>query len=100
MGKDIRVTPEVLEATSVKLSEHSKNYKAIYQQLLEEASTMGTAWQGEDNLAFVEQINGCLDNLQAMTNKLQQVSEAMHQQQVNYTTQVQSNIAQVQKLSN
>lgn len=100
MGKVVRVTPEILKSTSEKLNEHSENYKAIYQQLLQEASTMGTAWDGEDNLAFVNQINGCLDDLQAMANKLKVASEAMFKQHANYVNRQSENIAQAQKLTN
>ena len=63
MGKIIRVTPEQLEAASKKLHEYAISYTEIYSRLLQQAETMGEAWQGADNLAYVEQINGFCDNL-------------------------------------
>ena len=100
MGKTIRVTPEQLETTSKKLAEHSQNYTQIYQQLLQEASTMGAAWEGDDNLAFVNQINGFLDDLKMMADKLKIASDALNQQRLNYKARQDDNIAQVKNLAN
>ena len=100
MGKKIRVTPEELETASQKLSGYSETYTEIYTQLLQEAGTMGEAWEGEDNLAFVDQINGLLEELKSMAQKLMTGSEALHQQKTNYVQRQEANIAQVRKLSN
>ena len=100
MGKVIRVSPEQLEQASRKLAGHSQTYSQIYQQLLQEASTMGSAWEGEDNLAFVSQINGFCDELKMMADKLQIASEALMQQRTNYKNRQDDNIAQVKQLTN
>ena len=100
MGKVVRVTPEQLEAASKKLAEHSQNYTQIYQQLLQEAGTMGSAWEGEDNLAFVNQINGFLDELRMMADKIKVASDTLNQQRLNYKARQDDNIAQVKNLAN
>ncbi len=100
MGKKIRVTPEELGTASQKLREYSETYTEIYTQLLQEAGTMGEAWEGEDNLAFVDQINGLLDDLKSMAQKLLTGSEALEQQRQNYVQRQEANITQVRKLSN
>ena len=100
MGKVIRVTPEELEKASKKMQSLSETYTEIYTQLLQEASTMGAAWEGEDNLAFVEQINGFCDELKMMASKLSLASQALEQQRVNYVTRQENNITQVKKLTN
>lgn len=46
MGKIIRVTPEQLEAASKKLHEYAISYTEIYSRLMQQAETMGEAWQG------------------------------------------------------
>lgn len=100
MGKVIRVTPEELGKASQKMQNLSETYTEIYKQLLQEAGTMGAAWEGEDNLAFVEQINGFCEELNAMAAKLSTASQALEKQRVNYLTRQESNIAQVKKLVN
>jgi len=67
---------------------------------LQEASTMGAAWEAADNLAFVEQITGFTDNLQAMAEKILTASQALDQQRANYVAVQESNITQVKKLNN
>ena len=96
MGKIIRVTPEQLEAASKKLHE----YTEIYSRLMQQAETMGEAWQGADNLAYVEQINGFCDNLRGMSEKLQEAGDILLQQKTNYVNRQEDNIAQVKKLTN
>ena len=59
MGKVISVASfEDMDKASKRLQSLSEIYTDIYSQLLQEANTMGSAWEGADNLAFVEQING------------------------------------------
>lgn len=100
MGKIIRVTPEQLEAASKKLNEYSTTYTEIYTRLMQQAETMGEAWQGADNLAYVEQINGFCDDLRNMAAKLQEAGDILLQQKTNYVNRQEDNIAQVKKLAN
>ncbi|MBY0099156.1 WXG100 family type VII secretion target [Mesobacillus maritimus] len=100
MGKRIRVTPQELDAASKKLAQLSETYTGIYTQLMQAAGTMGEAWEGEDNLAFVDQINGFNDDLKNMANKLQTASQALEQQRTNYVNTQENNTVQVRKLSN
>ncbi len=100
MGKVLRVTPEELEKASKSLTEMSTTYSDIYKQLLQKASTMGEAWEGEDNLAFVQQINGFCEELKAMADKLQLASDALMKQKTNYTTRQDTNITGARKLAN
>lgn len=96
----LRVTPEELGKVATKLSDYSKSYDEIYKQLLQQASTMGEAWQGEDNAAFVEQITGFTQELKAMADKLQLTSDAMKQQQANYANTQEALMTNVKKLKN
>jgi WXG100 family type VII secretion target len=100
MGKRIRVTPQELDAASKKLAQLSETYTGIYTQLMQAAGTMGEAWEGEDNLAFVDQINGFNDDLKNMATKLQTASQALEQQRTNYVNTQENNTVQVRKLSN
>lgn len=96
----LRVTPEELGKVSTKLSEFSRSYEEIYKQLLQQASTMGEAWEGEDNVAFVEQITGFTQELKAMADKLQLASDALKQQQTNYANTQDTLTSSVKKLKN
>ena len=61
---------------------------------------MGTAWEGADNLAFVEQIKGFTEELKAMADKLLTASQALDKQRANYVARQDDNITQVKKLVN
>jgi WXG100 family type VII secretion target len=100
MGKVIRVTPEELEAAAKKMHEHSATYTQIYQQLMQEIGAMGSAWEGEDNVAFVNQISGFCEELKAMADKLQLAGDALMQQKTNYANRQQANIDQAKQLAN
>ena len=101
MGKTISVASfDDMAKASKRLQALSETYTEIYTQLLQEANTMGTAWEGADNLAFVEQINGFTEELKAMAAKLMTASEALEQQRANYVARQEHNITQVKKLTN
>lgn len=101
MGKVINVQSfEEMSTASKKLQSLSETYTEIYTQLLQQAGTMGAAWEGADNLTFVEQINGFAEELKSMASKLSTASQALEQQRANYVARQESNIAQVKKLVN
>ncbi len=101
MGKTISVSSfDEMAKASQKLQALSETYTEIYTQLLQEANTMGSAWEGADNLAFVEQINGFTEELKTMAQKLSLASQALDKQRANYVAQQESNITQVKKLVN
>lgn len=100
MGKKILVTPEELGKAAQYLSQLSTDYTQIYQQLFQSASTMGEAWEGADNLAFVEQINGFCEELKAMAKRLNDDAQALNRQKDNYVNRQADNMNQVKKLTN
>ena len=101
MGKIIKVASfEEMKNASRRLQELSDSYTEIYTQLMNEANTMGSAWDGADNLAFVEQINGFTEELKTMAEKISLASQALAQQCQNYIDRQNFNIAQVKKATN
>lgn len=101
MGFDIRVTSfDEMAKAAKKLQTISETYKELYTQLLQEASTMGKAWEGADNLAFVEQITGFTDELKFMSEKIAQAGEIIEQDRQEYVNRQDDNILQVKKLTN
>ena len=101
MGKQISVSSfREMERVSKQLQEISVTYTEIYKQLLQEAQTMGAAWEGADNLAFVERISGVTDKLKMMADKLSVASQALDQQRKNYVIRQDDNIEKVKRLVN
>ena len=101
MGKQISVASfDDMAKASQKLQALSETYTEIYTQLMQEANTRGSAWEGADNLAFVEQINGFTEELKAMAAKLSAASQALDKQRANYVARQDNNITQVKKLVN
>ncbi len=101
MGKTFSVASfDDMAKAAQKLQELSETYTEIYTQLMQEASTMGAAWEGADNLAFVEQITGFTEELQMMAKKLALAGEAIDAQRANYVARQDANITQVKKLVN
>ena len=100
MGKRIVVNPSDLGTAAKKLNDISETYTQIYTQLFKEAGTMGEAWAGEDNQAFVEQINGFCQEMKDMADKLKLAADTLTKQKQNYENRQNDNIQQVKKLAN
>lgn len=98
--KVIEVNPEELEKKSVELKTIATDYESLYKKMMEIATNMGQTWVSADNLAFVEQIKGFMAELDAMTSKISDVSNAMKVQAENYTNRETSNVAAAKKLTN
>ena len=101
MGKNIRVTSmDEMERAAKKLQKTAQNYKDISTKLMQQAKTMGAAWDGADNLAFVEQITGFMKELQAMSGRLAQAGRILSAQRANYANRQEANMTAVRRLVN
>ena len=100
MGKNIQVDPSKIDAAASKLSELATTYDSIAKQLMSDATTMGEAWQGEDNVAFCNQIKGFTEELSQMVKKLQSGSETLSQQSSNYKQRQDAIASSVKNLTN
>lgn len=100
MGKSFTVTPEELESAAKKMQQNAESFTEIYKQLLQKANSMADSWQGEDNLKFVDRINGLTNDLQQMADKLTVASQILMKQKENYVQQQEANIAAINKLQN
>ena len=94
------VDPPELHKASDKFSQLAGEYTSVYNRLMNTASTMGEAWKAADNLAFVDQINGFCDDLQAMVAHLNQASQALTKQAQNYEATRDNNVTGVRTLAN
>lgn len=101
MGKTIKVTSmdEMMRAAN-RLQAISQNYKNLSTKLMQQAKTMGTAWDGADNLAFVNQINGFSEDMQAMADRLTKAGQTLTKQRANYVSRQETNMVAVRRLVN
>ena len=69
MSVKINVDPARLEASASHIEQMYMNYEREYVQ------TMGNNWQGKDNQAFVQQINGFAKDFASMRNLMKEYAE-------------------------
>ena len=94
------VDPPELHRAADKFSQLAGEYTSVYNRLVNTASTMGEAWKAADNLAFVDQLNGFCDDLQAMVSHLNQASQTLTKQAQNYEAARDNNVTGVRTLAN
>ena len=77
MGVKIVVDTQNLLITSSEIVEKADAYKRAYENLLGEVNGMGRNWQGIDNTAYVNQINGFRDDFEQLDKLLRQYAEML-----------------------
>ena len=101
MGKVISVTSfEDMGKAAAKLRQLSMTYNDIAKQLMQQASTMGSAWEGADNADFVAQITGFTQELEIMAQRLDDAGHTLDEQKQNYMDRQEFNSTAVKKLVN
>lgn len=73
--KTILVEPAVLENSASSIESLNDQYKGAYERLYQSVEMLSSAWQGSDNTAFVNQINGYKEDFQRISLLLNQYSE-------------------------
>ena len=92
------VDPSALKTASTKLKSASADYERIYKQLIQTATSMGAAYESEDNKKFVTQIEGCCAALQAMADRLALTAQQLSKASDNYTSTEEHNASQASQL--
>lgn len=100
MARKIVVDPGKLVTASQKMEAQSKEYERLYKQLYNEVDSMGSAWQGADNQAYVTQIKGFMDDFQKMVKLMDQYSEFLTQAAKVYKDTQSEVISSAKKLTN
>ena len=100
MGKNILVTPEVLETTAGTIEGLATDYKTQYDALYEATNGMAAAWSGADNLAFTEQIAGFKDDFEKMHGLMQAYALFLRRSAKAYRTTQETVISEARSLIN
>ena len=94
------VDPPELRTAAAQFASNAEAYQNVYNSLLNTANTMGEAWRAEDNMTYVNQINGLCQKLMAMVQHLNQASQGLIQQATNYENTRDHNKTSVTALPN
>ena len=77
MGVKIVVNTEKLNPASEKIIEKADDYKALANKFFDRIAYMSAVWQGKDNLAYTNQINGFKDSYDQMDKILRQYAQML-----------------------
>ena len=100
MARTITVDPAKLESVSIKIEAETSDYERQYRQLFTEVDGLGAAWQGVDNMAFVNQIKGFQEDFQLMTKLMKQYSEFLKISAKTYRSTQNETVNQAKTLTN
>ena len=100
MSRKIIVDPAKLETAASTIDSQSSDYKQIYEQLFTEVGAMASAWQGADNVAFTQQIEGFREDMLKMYQLMVEYSEFLKTSATTYKATQNEIINQAKKLTN
>ena len=98
--RNIMVDPAKLDAAAQNMDTQADDYEKQYTQLFSEVDGMGAAWQGVDNIAFVSQIKGFMDDFQKMVGLMRQYAEFLRQSAAAYRSTQDQITAAAKRLTN
>lgn len=100
MSIKINVDPAQLEQSAAQMEEQCSNYEKTYRQVYQSVDAMQTGWQGSDNLAYVNQIQGFQSDFQQMMTLMHQYVEFLRQSAKAYRSTQEDRIAKARSLTN
>lgn len=74
MGTTIKVEPAQLTSTAGQIDNAAAEYQKLYNTLYSDVAAMRSGWQGRDNLAFTDQIEGFRDDFDLMKKLMDEYS--------------------------
>ena len=100
MARTIQVTPEQLESTAGKIESLAADYKTQYEQLYSETNAMAATWNGKDNVAFVNQIDGFKDDFAKMHTLMLNYADFLRKSAKAYRDTQDAVVSEAKKLVN
>ena len=98
--KTILVEPAVLENSAQVMEGYQQQYLETIARLYQGIDTLSSGWQGKDNNAFVNQIQGYRDDFQKISSLLTQYIEFLRNAAVAYRQTQEELAAQAMRLTN
>lgn len=86
MEGTIKVTPEVLISTSNEFSSQGSQISALTTQMMDLVNSLPGSWVGEAGSAYVSKFAGLSDDIQRITNMVNEHSEDLNLMAQNYMT--------------
>lgn len=96
----IIVNPTKLESVASKIEQGAADYSKLYNQLFTEVEAMKKAWQGVDNIAYTNQIEGFRDDLNKIKQTLEQYSVFLKQSAKLYKNTQEEIVSKAKSLKN
>lgn len=100
MARVIKVTPEQLERTATAISGLADEYKNLYDQFYSETNAMADKWKGDDNLAFINQIDGFKDDFKLMHTEMMKYVDFLQKSAKAYRDTQENVVSQAKNLIN
>ncbi len=100
MATTIQVTPGELESAAGRIEGLAADYKAQYEALYNETNAMHSTWQGEDNVAFVNQIEGFKEDFGKMHSLMLNYADFLRKSAAHYRETQDTIITEAKKLTN
>ena len=100
MARTIQVTPEQLESAATKILDLAGDYQELYNQFYSKTGSMAQSWEGKENLAFIDQINGFKDDFNKMYTLMTQYAEFLQKSAKAYRDTQDAVTADARKLVN
>ena len=100
MATTIQVTPEQLESAAGRIEGLASEYQTQYDALYSETNAMASTWQGEDNTAFVQQIDGFKDDFAKMHSLMLSYADFLRKSAKAYRETQDTIVAEAKKLTN
>ena len=100
MARIIQVTPEQLESTASRIEGLAADYKSQYDQLYSETNAMASTWNGKDNVAFVNQIDGFKDDFAKMHTLMLNYADFLRKSAKAYRDTQDTVVSEARKLIN
>lgn len=100
MARVITVTPEQLENAAGKIEGLAADYKASYDQMYSTTGDMASTWSGQDNTAFINQINGFKDDFQKMHSLMLSYADFLRRSAKAYRETQENVVNQARSLQN
>ncbi len=92
------VETTVLKQKATQLDRHAEDFDSICARLKQAATTMGSAYDSDDNRKFISRVEACCTDLKALSDKLRTASQIITAQANEYDSREASNTAAASRL--